>query len=408
MANIRFDQKTEKQALVNGDKIVVVDSENLVNGNPDVGLVTKDNLKSSLGLADVATSGSYNDLTDKPEGLLQLVEATNRTVIVDKDAVPIAGKVFNTYSDAAAYIQSVNSENSEKWTVRFGGGVYDVVLHDRIDIVGNGTTQINIINGDVTKSYGFGAPDIYCCKIVINNFNPSSVNYIRLFQCRIDIYSNCTKLSYKAYNSIVDFIKVNDVLNLNWGDHYFCNVVSDLTDYVTLINFNFFNCLLYNFELGFGKAYNCYVNNIKLVNASFIDCYGPHGQNAHEFVDVDYTSSDNLVLSTTYIGKDIRVSNSINVIISSFLQITDNTVTKFIPTVEGVKITFSAETSSELVFKNNVAVFGDVAELRCLKPSPRKWLLTGCSETSVPEDAIYSADGELLTTADGETIITAD
>ncbi len=455
MANIRFDQKTEKRSLINGDKIIVVDSEKLVNGNPDVSTIDVENfLQHTVTYKGPTTTG---------------------TVILDPDAIPVEGKVFNEYDSAAAYISSKSPTADNRWTLEIHGGTYsDKAYIPFTDFVGVGKQPVfdnfklfHEVNGvaSLLSDINPVLKNVQITKLAepLHYFAEGSDIFLNLHGCKLTIHApfydtySYLMLQYgmtggelrfrnpegksiylgRSFRSMDEVGYFRDVIVhcskeeegnagilplADGGGFYNCRFlqppVYEKWEYIILTNG--------------ARAIDCTANSTSALSTADEKIYTSNFQggiirnlNIEYGSAYPYSSGKNSVkspaLSSTpifpgYMGEDmggitlVAYSWNMNIVggPSNFLK---GTVTKFIltDTAEDAYLSFSAGTGVTLICRGNysVARLGDIAELTYL--GDNKWILTGCSEQPVliPEYAITTAEGneEYLTDSD-EAFIT--
>ena len=132
--------------------------------------------KFDLGLADVALTGSYNDLIDKPtstgESAVTSVNGETGDVIVSKFDLGLADVALSgSYNDlvdkpAAAAVTSVNGETGDVFVTKFDLGLADVALTGSYDDLVDkpaaaAVTSVNGETGDVfVTKFDLGLADV--------------------------------------------------------------------------------------------------------------------------------------------------------------------------------------------------------------------------------------------------------
>jgi hypothetical protein len=89
------------------------------------------------------------------------------SVIVDPNAEEVADKVFNSYTDARAYVLTQTPSETNRWTIFcYGEIVQDVYLDPYINIVGNyKNTIINVVYSNISALSDYGNSVIRGCEI---------------------------------------------------------------------------------------------------------------------------------------------------------------------------------------------------------------------------------------------------
>ena len=157
----------------NGDYELKAVTGAVTSVNGQTGVVTIS--KYDLGLAAVALSGSYDDLTDKPPAAaVTSVNGQTGTVTISKYDLGLADVALTgSYNDLtdkppAAAVTSVNGQTGTVTISKYDLGLADVALTgsyndltDKPDISSGGVTSVNGQTGVVTISkYDLGLADI--------------------------------------------------------------------------------------------------------------------------------------------------------------------------------------------------------------------------------------------------------
>ena len=157
----------------NGDYELKAVTGAVTSVNGQTGVVTIS--KYDLGLAAVALSGSYDDLTDKPPAAaVTSVNGQTGTVTISKYDLGLADVALTgSYNDLtdkppAAAVTSVNGQTGTVTISKYDLGLADVALtgsyndlRDKPDIGSGGVTSVNGQTGVVTISkYDLGLADV--------------------------------------------------------------------------------------------------------------------------------------------------------------------------------------------------------------------------------------------------------